>query len=725
MKIIKILLGIILILLCSTAFAQNIPCNNWLKIPNVNVNDYVSIGDLDVTGNQMTVEGLFNADSNYLFPGAFPQNLISKHTDPGNCNYLLRPIAVEITTTNGFYELVACDIIPHKIYHIALVYDGSSLKFYRNGFLVGNMPASGNLITNDLVTRIGNYATPIRPEALKGYINEVRIWNVARTQAQIQANMFTSLSNPTTQAGLLAYYTFDNLLNKQGNPAWNGTINGAASINNTVPNCIYVADNNGFAVDAGSDTSYCTSTSIARQLQATAGATTYSWSPAPFLNNPNIANPIATISTTTKFYVTATAANGCSGTDSVTISIGNGATIQTLADTPICKNAPLQLTATAGFSAYHWSPGIYVSDSTIANPMFMGTQNQQLIVTGITTNGCTAKDTVNITIKPLPLPIIKTIEDTLICNTNSITLNTTGATAYSWWPINNLSNPNIGNPIFNGSTDATYYVKGFNADGCYNFDTLNIYVNTLTPFIPPPNKQMCEQQTVQLDGNNGTRVSYNWTPIIYLSNNQIINPIAFPPVTTPYNVIINDKACNHTESFIVTVFVLPKPQIVATKLNDIDCAQKTAHLEATGAVSYIWSPSNGISNINASNPIASIPQKYYVTGTTLNGCFNKDSVIVLDNKAISLGRFMPNAFTPNGDNINDCYRLKNWLHLETLQFSIFNRWGDRVFFTTNVNKCWDGTFKGKKADAGNYTYMIKAKTKCGLEEQKGNILLIR
>ncbi|MEO6539347.1 MAG: PKD domain-containing protein, partial [Ferruginibacter sp.] len=79
-------------------------------------------------------------------------------------------------------------------------------------------------------------------ENFVGYINEVRIWNVARTQGQIQTYMNSSLPNPTTQTGLLAYYAFDNLLNKQGNAIWNATLGGGATINNTNPTCTFVAD---------------------------------------------------------------------------------------------------------------------------------------------------------------------------------------------------------------------------------------------------------------------------------------------------------------------------------------------------------------------------------------------------------------------------------------------------------------------------------------------------
>jgi gliding motility-associated-like protein len=227
--------------LISYCFGQ-IPCNNWLHIPNYNTLDYISIGDLDITGDKITIEALFAADTNYFIPSTVSYDLISKHTGPADCNYLLRPVTAEITTTNGFYQIIACDYKPKKINHAALVYDGTTLKFYRNGFLMGSKPASGNLITNNLVTKIGNYAFGSLNGSLKGYMNEVRIWNTARTQDEIKAFMNNPLLNPTGLPGLIAYYQFNDLNNKQGNPSWNGTLNGAATITNTIPFCDFIAD---------------------------------------------------------------------------------------------------------------------------------------------------------------------------------------------------------------------------------------------------------------------------------------------------------------------------------------------------------------------------------------------------------------------------------------------------------------------------------------------------
>jgi gliding motility-associated-like protein len=218
--------------LCTTS-----SCEQWLATPSQP--SYVDIGDLDVPGNKITVEALLNStlDNNGF------GDIVSKHSGAADVNYLLRPYSGEITTTNGYYKaLTNCRLLPNKTYHVAMVYDGASLKFYRNGFLLAQTPASGNLVLNDWHTWIGFYQPQALNENFTGYINEVRIWNVARTQAQIRANMNTSLPSPTTQTGLLAYYIFNNLQNKQGNTTWNGTLGGSAAINQTNPNCNFIAD---------------------------------------------------------------------------------------------------------------------------------------------------------------------------------------------------------------------------------------------------------------------------------------------------------------------------------------------------------------------------------------------------------------------------------------------------------------------------------------------------
>ncbi|MBS1572252.1 MAG: LamG domain-containing protein, partial [Bacteroidetes bacterium] len=223
-----------------------ITCNNWLR--TLDPGDCIKAGNIKVTGNKVTVEALINRTEPYFGGFKYGGDIVSKHTDPATVNYLLRSNNAEITTSNGYFSTNSiCEISLNKTYHVALVYDGTTLKFYRNGFLMSQVPASGNLIQNNFITTIGDWAQYTAPigTSFKGYINEVRIWNVARTQTELRTYMGTSLPNPTTQTGLLAYYTFENLVNKQGNTLFNGILMQNATINNSNTNCNFIPDSCG------------------------------------------------------------------------------------------------------------------------------------------------------------------------------------------------------------------------------------------------------------------------------------------------------------------------------------------------------------------------------------------------------------------------------------------------------------------------------------------------
>lgn len=188
--------------------------------------EWVNVGDLDVAGDQLTVEALIH------YTGV-SVNIVSKHTDPSNVNYLLRIGSFEITTTAGFANFggvaaAGVTLSPGTTYHVAATYNGQFLRYYVNGCLTGEMPWTGTMAQNNLATAIGQQSA-CQCEQFLGYIDEVRIWNVARTQAQIRDNML-DLPTPTLQPGLLAYYKFDgNSVNLQGNAAFNGTVQGAAT----------------------------------------------------------------------------------------------------------------------------------------------------------------------------------------------------------------------------------------------------------------------------------------------------------------------------------------------------------------------------------------------------------------------------------------------------------------------------------------------------------------
>ena len=150
-------------------------------------------------------------------------------------------------------------------------------------------------------------------------------------------------------------------------------------------------------------------------------------------------------------------------------------------------------------------------------------------------------------------------------------------------------------------------------------------------------------------------------------------------------------------------------------------------LSATGGGSYLWMPPGSLSCSSCKNPIASpsITTTYYVIITDSLGCTATDSVtITVIENCDSL--FIPNAFSPNNDGENDVFCLYGTSCIETLQLTIYNRWGEKVIQTLNPKDCWSGVFKNQEADTGIFVYQLIAifKNKKQLNI-KGNISLVR
>jgi len=130
-------------------------------------------------------------------------------------------------------------------------------------------------------------------------------------------------------------------------------------------------------------------------------------------------------------------------------------------------------------------------------------------------------------------------------------------------------------------------------------------------------------------------------------------------------------------------------------------------LSASGGTSYAWDPPAGLDDPTSQTPLASpaYTTQYVVTVTdATSGCSTNLSVTVTVEKDDNL--FVPSAFSPNGDGYNDLLYFRG-NNLGALKFSVFDRWGTKVFETTNPDKGWDGMYKNKKAAAGVYTYVAE------------------
>lgn len=178
----------------------------------------------------------------------------------------------------------------------------------------------------------------------------------------------------------------------------------------------------------------------------------------------------------------------------------------------------------------------------------------------------------------------------------------------------------------------------------------------------------------------------------------------------------------------VRLTVNPQPAVRLSKSNDVDCTLGTTKLSATGGQKYLWSPATGLSDPAIANPVASpaASTMYKVTVTSGNGCVKEDSIYV----TVAIGNPeagypVASAFTPNGDGLNDCFGISNWGDVKDLEFSVFNRWGQLVFYTADKNRCWNGKVADVPQKTDVYVYIIKAKTVCGPVFRKGTVALVR
>ena len=353
-----------------------------------------------------------------------------------------------------------------------------------------------------------------------------------------------------------------------------------------------------------------------------------------------------------------------------------------------------------------------------------GTYTVKLVVADI--NGCKDSVTKNIIASSLTVDAGR---DSTICSGQSITFqaSSNGGTQFQWTPASLLNNNAILNPTATPPAGETiFYLTATNAAGCSQKDSISVFVRSQNIFSVNAPSPVCKNDSVQLMAQGGD--TYLWQPSSGI-NPTISNPFVTPQTTTTYTVQITDTVCGFSQALSTQVVVLSLPNVQAFKQNDIDCIQNTARLNASGAVTYIWTPATSLSNPNSANPIATPTTStlYTVVGTDVAGCKNTDTISVIVDFSVKNGLFLvPNAFTPNNDGLNDCFGIKHWGVLETVEFNIYNRWGELIFHTTDASKCWDGTWKNLKQDPAVFVYWIRAKSLCGGDVfRKGTVLLIR
>ncbi len=404
-------------------------------------------------------------------------------------------------------------------------------------------------------------------------------------------------------------------------------------------------------LDAGVDTVLCIGDTV--QLNAT-GGTTYAWTPNINISDTSINNPFVFPTTTTTYFVNVSDSIGCTGMDSLTVTVDTLPVIITSGDTAVCSGTCAQISASGGVS-YLWTPGGTLSDSTIFNPVACPAVTTTYFV-DVTSGTCMATDSITVTINPPP--VITTNNDTAVCDGNCVQLNVSGAATYVWTPNTGLSNDTISNPLACPLVTTTYVVTGTDTNGCVGTDTTTITINPLPIVDAGLDQSICDVGSVVIGGTptGPTGSTYAWTPSSTLNDTTLANPTASPLVTTTYNVVVTDtNGC--TDFDVVTVTVNPLP-VVDAGLDTAICFGETVTIGGAptgpGGSSYNWTPSASLDNDTLANPLATplATTQYIVTVTDSNGCVNMDTVEVIINP-------LPVIVTSNDTAmcIGACYQL--------------------------------------------------------------------
>jgi gliding motility-associated-like protein len=210
---------------------------------------------------------------------------------------------------------------------------------------------------------------------------------------------------------------------------------------------------------------------------------------------------------------------------------------------------------------------------------------------------------------------------------------------------------------------------------------------------------------------------------------DVILEVTNPYPKNPPNGLPPGSYANLGKSAFVKVVNIPNVTIFAPGQLRSDTVVRIGtpvEVNGTGALYYEWLPNYNISSVNKPN-VKLTPFKttqYILTGKNSKDCFSSDTlnVIVIEDCG---EMFIPNAFSPNKDGVNDVLYVRG-ICLKTLTFMVFNRWGEKVFETSNQSVGWDGTYKGEDLNSGVYVFRLEGRTYDGKSySTKGNLTLIR
>jgi gliding motility-associated-like protein len=351
---------------------------------------------------------------------------------------------------------------------------------------------------------------------------------------------------------------------------------------------------------ASNDTMVCRNSPLT--LVASGGGN-YLWTPGSSTSSSIAVSP----ATTTTYTVRVTNSFGCQDTNQVRVRINPLPTANAGNDTTICLHAGVTLTASGGGS-YSWSPISASSSSIYITPL----SSAYYRVTVTDANNCSAMDSVQVIVNPLPAA--NAGNDRAICINGQTTLIATGGGNYFWTPGSFTSDTIVLSPIV--TTDYTVRVTDLN--GCQASDTVTVKVNGNPVAFAGNDSAICMNSSMTLTASGGG--NYSWSPGGSTSSSLTVSPL----ITTNYTVTVTDSnSC--TDNDVIRIIVNPNPVADAGPDTAI-CLNALTIINASGGSGYSWSPGNMTGSSHSVSPLATTV--YTVTVTDTNHCSATDTVTV-------------------------------------------------------------------------------------------------
>ena len=466
-------------------------------------------------------------------------------------------------------------------------------------------------------------------------------------------------------------------------------------------------------ITVNSTTPICAGDSI--QLHVT-GADNYGWSPPGGLSSTLDSMPYAFPSFSQIYTVVGYNACG-SDTAQIPVNVHHDTLTIDPGNIEICLGQS-QIVNISGGSNLSFSPPNGISGGAGNNYTVSPDTTTAYTVSGTSPNGCAIQEQVFVHVLPGP-PHVNLPDSLSICYGSSVQIPVFGADSLHWIPASGLDNSNESYPIFSPENSSNYILLSYNSCGTSS-DTLPVIVHRLQVHAFADSAG-CQGAPIHI-GASGA-ISYSWEPSDLVSSPHSDSTVAHLFQSTLLHVVGSDNmGCFDSDS--VFVYVYPKPGLSLGE-DRIVPAGDPVNLNSAASYAVTWTPDPTLSCTLCDNPIATPEQNttYYAETTSPQGCTARDSITLFVKGYL----FIPNAFSPDGDGINDIFKPIG-ANITEYHLYIYNRWGQMIFHTDDLKQGWNGSENNDHyfAPQGVYLWKVIAHMRWGKPiTRNGTVTLLR